>query len=496
MNILACLAWTRRGLISLAAVAGALLTSSCGSSGNSVTIPLAGNFSRSSLKGQYIIAQTGTGVTSSGTSTAAFSETIIFSADGAGNVSVTVDDFNQGGQFLTPTSLPETGTYTMSGDGTGSLTVAGSSYAITMIDDSHFYVVEQDGGATSSGYGELQATSPSMPSGTYVFKSHQQSSSSRVGRMNIAGGVISGTEDLLDIGITASSVAISSSAGLSAPDANGRGSFTLSDGTALNYYVVNAGKFDFMSNAGSLEIGSAEAQTGTFSLATLAAGSSYVFGSSGDTGVSGAGGVHSAGVFTSDGAGNITTGTVDFVQDATLNPDETVMGGTYTLAASGRGVLNLTLSSGTISPQIFWMVNSSRAFFLVNSTTGVEDGTYSLQTGGPFSAITTQAAFTMDGFDSGGLKDRTGLFSPASAGTLNWNQVSNSFLPSNPPGLVSTLGTTATYQVSANGRVTVVVNSVTNSTPGIVFYLSSPNTGVLVEEDSNVGGAFTQQASQ
>ena len=496
MNTLACLTWTRRGLIPLAALAGVLFTSSCGSSGSSGNIPTTGNFSRSSLKGQYIIAQTGTVVTSSGTSTAAFSETIIFSADGAGNVSVTVDDFNQAGQFLTPTTLPETGTYTISGDGTGTLSIGGSSYAITMIDDSRFYVVEQDGGATSSGYGELQGTTSATPSGTYVFKSHRLSNSSRVGQMNIAAGVISGTEDLLDIGLTSTNVAISTSVGMSTPDSSGRGSFTLSDGTSLNYYVVNAGKFDFMSNVGSLEIGSAEAQTGTFSLATLAAGSSYVFGSSGDTGVSGAGGVHSAGVFTTDGAGGITAGTVDFVEDTALNSDVNVTGGSYTLAASGRGVLNLTLSSGTIGPQIFWMVNNSRAFFLVNSSTGVEDGTYTLQTGAPFSALTAQAAFTMDGFDGGGFKDRTGVFLPTTAGVLNWGQVSNSFLPSNPPGIVGSLGTTATYQVSANGRVTVVVNNVTTSTPGIVFYLSSPNTGVMVEEDSNVGGAFAQQASQ
>jgi hypothetical protein len=61
---------------------------------------------------------------------------------------------------------------------------------------------------------------------------------------------------------------------------------------------------------------------------------------------------------------------------------------------------------------------------------------------------------------------------------------------------VSTLGTTGTYQVSANGRVTATVNNVNVVTSGMVFYLSSPNTGVMVEEDSNVGGTFAQQASQ
>ena len=73
------------------------------------------------------------------------------------------------------------------------------------------------------------------------------------------------------------------------------------------------------------------------------------------------------------------------------------------------------------------MVNSSRAYFLVDSGAAVEDGIYTLQTGGPFSALTSQAAFSMDGFDSGGFKDRVGIFDPTGTGTFNWNQTSNSF---------------------------------------------------------------------
>jgi hypothetical protein len=478
----------------MATVLGVLFTAACGSSSSRIT-PLGGTFSRASLKGQYVIAQTGTGVNTAGTSADPFSETLVFSADGAGNLKVTVDDFNQDGQFLNPPSLPETGTYAISSDGTGSITVGGSSYAITMIDDGHFYVMQQDSGATSSGYGELQDTTAftAAPSGAYVFKAHRQSGSSRVGGITITAGAISGTEDLLDLGITANTVPVSSSVAMSAPDSSGRGSFTLIDGTAFNYYVVNSGKFHFMANNGSLEIGMAEAQTGTFTLATLAAGTSYVFGSAGDTSVTGAQAIHSGGVFTSDGNGNITAGSVDYVQDTTVNPNLTVSSGTYTLAASGRGTLNLTLSGGTINPQIFWMVNSSRAYFLVNSGTAVEDGIYTLQTG---TTLTSQAAFTMDGIDTGGIKDRVGIFAPAGSGILKWNQASNSFLPSAGSGQVTTLGTTATYQVSSNGRVTVVVNNVNTTTPGMVFYLSSPNTGVMVEEDSNVGGTFAQQATQ
>jgi len=496
MNSLVSLTCARRVLVALAAITGVLFTAACGSGSGSRITPLGGTFSRASLKGQYVFAHTGTTISQSGTADP-FSETLVFTADGAGNLSVTADDFDQDGQFFNPT-LPETGTYAISSDGTGSISVGGASYAITMIDDDHFYVMEQDLGATSSGYGELQVTSAftAPPSGNYVFKSHKVTAiavnpSARIGGITIAAGAISGTEDLLDLGSTSNSVAVSSSVAMTTPDTNGRGSFTLSDGTSFNYYVVNSSKFHFMANNGSLEIGMAEAQSGSFSLATLAAGTSYVFGSSGDTTVSGSQGIHSAGVFTVDCAGNVTAGIVDFVQDTVVNSGLAVTSGIYTLAASGRGTLSLTLSGGTISPQMFWMVNSSRAYFLVDSGAAVEDGIYTLQTGGPFSALTSQAAFSMDGFDSGGFKDRVGIFDPTGTGTFKWNQTANSLF-----GAVTTLGTTGTYQVSANGRVTATVNNVNVVTSGMVFYLSSPNTGVMVEEDSNVGGTFAQQATQ
>src|SRR5208337_3084010 len=186
--------------------------------------------------------------------------------------------------------------------------------------------------------------------------------------------------------LLSSSNAVATSVAMSAPDSNGRGNFTLTDGSSFNYYVVNSSKFHFMSNSasGSLEIGQAEAQVAPaagFSPATLPPAGSYVFGSSGDT--SNPLGIHSAGVFTTDGNGNITGGAVDYVQDATLNSNLAVSGGAYTLASNGRGQINLTLTGGTISPQIFWMLNGSYAYFLADNTAAVEDGTFSLQQGAP-----------------------------------------------------------------------------------------------------------------
>lgn len=496
------LAWKRCALrlaMALVATATLLLTVACGNGGG-IIHPLPGGYSKASLKGQYVIAQTGIGVNQAGTSSDPFSEVIVFTADGSGTLNITVDDFDQtGGPF--GLSSPLTGSYNISSDGTGFLIFnfnTPTNYAITMIDDNHFYVIEQDLFATASGFGEKQDATAftAAPSGNFVFKAHEISTSSRVGGVVISGGAINGTEDLLTPGILSTSHSIATTVSMTTPDANGRGSFTLDDGSSFNYYVVNSSKFYLMSNSisGSLEIGQAEKQTGgPFSPATLAAGTSYVFGSSGDT--SFPLGIHSAGVFTTDGNGNIedgttTPGAVDYVQDATVNSNLTVSGGSYTLASSGRGQINLTLSGGTISPQIFWMVNGTRAYFLADSTAAVEDGTFSLQQGGPFSTLSNQAAFVMDGFDTA-YKDRVGVFAPTSSG-FNWHQAANSF-DTTLGGTLSTLPTNGTAQVSSNGRVTVTVNGVTN---GLVFYLSSPGTGFMVQEDADIGGAFSQQASQ
>ena len=485
--------WSVRACAMAAVMAAVLFSVGCGTSGSTVP-PLSGNYTNASLKGQYVIALTGIGVDQQSTGVAPFSETIVLTADGSGHLNVTNDDFDQvGGPFGGPENLA--GTYSISADGTGILQFNQSNYPITMIDDSHFYLIEQDIFATGSGFGEKQDTTAfaAAPSGNFVFKAHNLQTSSRVGGINITGGNITGTEDLLNFGFLATNSAIASVGAMSAPDAtNGRGQFVLSDGTQFNYYVISANKFLILSFLpGSLEIGQAEMQTGgPFSVGTLANGSSYVLGSSGDTGFALA--VHSGGVFTTDGAGNVTAGTLDFVQDATVNSDIAVLGGsTYTLASSGRGVLTLSLSGALTNPRIFWMVSPAKAYFLVNSGSAVEDGIFNLQTGAPFSSLSNQAAFFMDGTDTT-YKDRVGVFQPTTGSNFNWNQQANAFDP-NTGGLLTVLATNGSATVAANGRVTVTVNGVTNS---LVFYLSGPNTGVMVQEDANIGGAFSQQAGQ
>jgi hypothetical protein len=488
-------------LVAMLVIAGTLIfAAGCGSgNGNGAGGGGNGEFTNASLKGQYVFSLTGIGVNQAANASEPFSEVVVFTADGSGHLSVTVDDFDQSGTSFSLQSPPLSGTYGINKNGTGVLKFNSSNYGITLVDDNHFYVIQGDVFATASGTGEKQDTTAfsAVPSGTFVFQSHNLSISSRVGSMAVSSGNINALEDFLTLGssLPNSPTAITGSFA-SAPDADGRGTFTLSDGSTFAYYMVNSSKFHFMffsDSSSTLEIGQAEKQTGgPFSTASLGT-NSYVFGTSGDT-ISNPVGIHSAGVLTTDGSGNLT-GTVDWEQDATVNSEISLQNTSfYSLDTNGRGKFNLDLSNGLSNQKIFWMVSPTRAYVLVNSSAAIEDGTFSQQQGAPFSnsSMDSQSAFFMDGFDVA-YKDRSGVLTPNGSGSLDWNQQANSF-DVNLGGVPSSTTTNGTYQVGSNGRVTVVVNNVSS---GIVLYLSSSNSGFMVQEDgADIGGAFVQQASQ
>src|ERR1035438_4392704 len=93
--------WSVRTTATLLAVlTSVFLTLGCGS-GNPVVHPLGGSFTNSSLKGQYVMTQTGIGVNQSGTSADLFSEVTVFTADGNGALNILADDFDQDSQQFT-----------------------------------------------------------------------------------------------------------------------------------------------------------------------------------------------------------------------------------------------------------------------------------------------------------------------------------------------------------------------------------------------------------
>jgi hypothetical protein len=261
------------------------------------------------------------------------------------------------------------------------------------------------------------------------------------------------------------------------------------------YYVVNSRKLRLFNTdaATSLGLGEAEAQTGgPFSAASL--NGSYVFGSAGETGF--IDGIHSVGFFKTDGAGGVTDGNFDFVQDG--NPVTNILlnaGSNYAVDANGRVDVTLNLSTGLTNEKIMYMVSPSRAFFLVNDAINLEDGTLDKQSGTfSNSSLNGQAAFFMDGFDGGDVvfKDRVGTLTPNGSGSLRTNYTTSFFDFNNVLGGSAPFNFNGTYAVNSNGVATAQFPGFTNN---MIYYLSSTNTGYFLQADSNVdmGGSFTNQ---
>jgi len=499
-----------RVMAALAAVGALIFAAGCGggndNGGGGGGNP--GGFSKASLNGQYAFTLRGVG-TPDNINSFFFVEGGVFTADGNGNITTGTDDFIEDFQEF---SDQITGSYRINTDGSGDIQFnfpggGASLYHIAFSDVSHFSMEEADGFATSGGSGEKQDASAfaSTPSGTFVYQAHDLAAgSAKVGQITLTGGNITGTGDVLVGGVLVSPVTITGTA--QAPGATtGRGNITITDDTGTNdylYYVVNARKVRLFNvdAASSLSIGQAEAQTGgPFSVASL--NGTYVFGSTGET--SNVQGIHSVGLFAADGAGNVTSGSFDTVQDGTpitgislaANPVSS-----YSVdPSSGRADVLLNLSTGVANEKVLYLVSPSRAYFLVNDSINVEDGTVDKQSG-TFSNSTMkgQYALFMDGFDANSTfpyRDRVGTWTPDGSGSLRTDYRAGGFTPVFPPaGSVTDADLTGTYSVDTTGRSTANVNNLSSN---LILYMVSANSGYMLEADSgvDVGGAITIQVA-
>lgn len=474
----------------------------CGSSGSSGSGP----FSVSSLNGSYVLRMSGNDSfidSNNNLQTEAYTETLVFTADGNGSLKGT-EDFNSNlPAFGFTAGTAFTGSYTVGRDGNGAIQInftAPSSgqinLSITLASTTKFYAAEADaftnfsGNAGGEGIKQDTTAVASAPNGTFVTRVHQQvpatGSSATVGALTSTNGTtVTGTVDVLRSNVLLPQLTLTAGS-FTAPDSNGRGTLVYTDSasppvtTHYQYYIVNANTFLLMeSDATSLGIGSAEKQT---SGSPLLAGN-YVFGSSGDTAT--IGGVRSAGVFTT-GSGALSAGILDSVEDGVSALNEAFTG-TYTQGSNGRVDVTLIPSGGTavMIPEIFWMVSPSRAFFLVGATNKVEDGTIDLQQQSTFSQTDLKSQFgyalTMDGYNSSNLLTRIGTLFADGKGNLDLNEETNSFVPGKLPGLITDVPTLpGNYTVASNGRVTAAINSLSSN---LILYMVAPGQAYILQND-------------
>jgi hypothetical protein len=487
----------------VAAMAVLLLAMGCGGSSNGGGGGGGGGnggFSKASLNGHYAFTIRGFGLLPNLTQEDYFVEGGVFTADGNGNITAGTDDYVQSG---VPFSDALTGTYTINQDGTGDLRLnfgggpggrgSFTVYRIALSDTGHFYIVEDDGGATSAGSGEMEDASllATTPSDTFIIRNHDLQVSATMAQMLITGASVSGKFDMLQQGVEFSGSFSGAGNSIAAP-VNGRGTLSyVVNATSHNffYYVVSANKFLLIDvTPGILSVGLAEKQSAAlFTNASLTG--SYAFGSTGDS--TNADVVNTVGAFVANGNQKVTAGSVDSVFDGSVSSNLLVTDGDYTISGDGFGSFSLITSQGTLQQNI-WMVSPSRAFFIAIDGINAEDGTIDLQSGNFTAAsLTNQAAFFMDGFD-GTFKDRVGTLTPNGSGSLRTDYVSSLFDPNTGIGSAQTNSFSGSYSLGTNGRVTTQLNGFTNN---IVLYLVSNSTGYMLQGDAgvNISGAFRQQ---
>jgi hypothetical protein len=388
------------------ALCAALFAAACGGSSSTPTPPPpTGNFSNSSLNGQYAFAMSG----SDAVSGSFFARIGSFTADGNGNITGGIEDVNtalNGQQTLAFTAS----TYTVQADGRGVINLANAtgalSFSITMLSPTKGLVVETDLNATASGTFLLQSSSSfnvAGISGNYVFDftglDPAGSPDSIVGQFvstgsgSLSSGVLDENDNAVASGAAPFSGGTYQMDGTNGPT-SGRGTVTFTaHGFTFNYifYIVNGSRVRMMETgtAGSvgLTVGDAVSQSSVPATNTNFNGN-FVYLSSG---VGSRSQLTRIGRFTADGNGGLGGIFADTNDGGTAAqvPSGSLSATTYAIdtnfPGSGRGTLAFTDSKRGTFSYIIYLSSSSGGVIQDVSKNTVGDGSIQLQTGAPFS---------------------------------------------------------------------------------------------------------------
>jgi hypothetical protein len=221
-----------------------------------------------------------------------------------------------------------------------------------------------------------------------------------------------------------------------------------------------------------------------------------------------------AGVFTTDGKGNVTSGAADYNTNNGGNLDGatgatdfpasslTINAGAYSIGGGGRGDLSFTLSDGTTVNAAVYVISATDLLLLrtdpQSSTAPLFAGRILQQSKSSFGTgdLNATAVYYASGLGSSGTRTDLAIVSPSGSGTFNitLNQNDSGALtsPSSPSGL---------YTVSANGRVLLSGIGKHN----LVLYLVAQNEGVTLDAAPNCqsgflapqsGGPFTNASAE
>ncbi len=494
-----------------AAVFSLAFLAACGGGGPANPGTGAAGFTNASFTGRYVFTMMGQ-CASVCSSTSVIRSVGYLVADGNGNITAGSWDLNIGGADTAIATL--SGTYSTASDGKVSLNLNNGSntdtYLIMLTGTAGGYIVSTDAAWALSGVVEAQSASAigTQPAGNYVFQASGLTSGGSAwglaGAMNLGSGTV--TVDMNNNGIiTTLATGTATTSAYSAT--TGRGLVTLTTGTlptmSFAYYVVDANTLELVSDdATGGSQGRAEV-AGAVTSGNILAGS-FAFLSAGFP-PSSAGGIAQiteGGLFTGDGAGNISSGVIDTVYDANgqTGVSFTATGSVTSNAGVTRDALSLTPGAGsTVSPTthaVLWLTNAGRGFFVTTDTDRAESGIVNAQTGGPAYTDNGTFGFYQNGWaisngSAEGLNNAT-LFKSSGGTVSGYTQGLNLF---GTPNVNTGTGQLA-FDSSNIGELTL--NGTAIGTEDFRIYQYSASNAFIMEADqgSVSAGLMTIQTGQ
>jgi fibronectin-binding autotransporter adhesin len=490
-----------------AAVVALAFLVACGGGGPANPGTGASGFTNGTFKGSYVFTMNGECVSCS--TVAPMHSVGVMVADGNGNITSGSWDVNIGGADQT-TSI--TGTYSVTTDGKASVTLnetglgATDSFVLMLNGTGGGYIVSADSTWALSGVVELRAAVPTTtPTGKYVFRASGLDSSNNaqgiVGEMDLNAGTL--VADMNNNG-TITSVGTATVASSSYDSTMGRGVLTVTSTSSLPsmsfaYYVVDAGIMEIVSDDPSNGMqGRVEPTGGVVASGNVLLGS-FAFMASGYP-VTGNIQVNEAGILTGDGAGNITSGSLDTIFD-TSNILGAALTGTGSVSTAGgvtRDVLTLSAAGSTISMTRanVWLSSAGRGFFLTTTSDRAETGTVNLQTGAPFTDGGTFGLYVSGWVIGTGVQglNSASVFKNSSGTVSGYSQELNI---GGTPGFGTGTGTLSFDGTGTIGSLTLNNSPLGGASTYRIYQYSSAN-GFIMETDGGIiaAGEMSAQTAQ
>jgi hypothetical protein len=356
--------------------------SSATSSGNLV-LQTPSSFSQSSITGGYSFTLAGVDLTRSA---APLDTGGVLTADGKGDITGVTEDINDAG---TVSSSTPTGTYTTPDSfGRGTATLGSTAtYAYYIVNSGALKFLETDKNGLTVGSAFSQGTTPftaASLSGSFAFTALGKSGTGALaigGLLGFDGTMNLTSSTALDVN-NAGTVASANPTGTYAVASNGRGTITLSTATGgvesfAVYLTASQGALLCELDSGLTSAGAALQQASTLTAATFDGNYAGVL----DL-MAGSGEEDADAEVTSNGVSALS-GTADINSPGTGTPlgSSIALTGSYTANSNGRfpGSFSLSTIPATNLTEIFYVVNSSTAFFLDVDATSPGTGQLQLQ---------------------------------------------------------------------------------------------------------------------